>query len=112
VRVIHHQLRRKLNLWQYYSIISPQLSSYTPPLAGESTPSSAVKKNWSYSIISHQLNSYTPPLTGKRNPPSAEIKNWSCGSITPSSAISSTHTPRPSQVRGIHHQLKRELEMW
>jgi hypothetical protein len=42
-RALHHQLRRELELWQYYS------------------------------IISHQLNSYTPPLTGKSNQPSAEL---------------------------------------
>jgi hypothetical protein len=34
-RALRHQLRRELELWQYYSIISHQLNSYTPPLTGK-----------------------------------------------------------------------------
>jgi hypothetical protein len=40
-RALHHQLRRELELWQYYSIISHQLNSYTPPLTGNRNPTSA-----------------------------------------------------------------------
>ncbi len=60
VRVLHHQLRRELQLWQFYSIISHQLNSYTTPFTGESNPPSAEKRTEAVAVLLH-------------NQPSAEL---------------------------------------
>jgi hypothetical protein len=82
VRVIHHQLRRELKVWQYDSIISHQLISYTPPLTGESNPFSAEKRTGDVPVLHH-------------NQPSAQL----------------IHSA-PSHVKVIHHQLRRKQELW
>jgi hypothetical protein len=53
MRVIHYQLRRELELGQYYSIISHQLISYTPPLTGERNPPSAEKRIEAVTVLFH-----------------------------------------------------------
>ncbi len=66
MRVIHHQLRRELKLWQYYSIISHQLISYILPLTDESNQPSAEKRtgavtvwlsaiSWSHTLCPSQV---------------------------------------------------------